>query len=205
MPGNVQTLRRIAERRKPENAGFTFLKSTDIAPVFVTWLESCEFDPYKTAITPAGKNFASFDRGFLKELPGFDRIKIHHRVIDPAMLFFNPTIDKAPPGTEECMRRAGIEGDVKHTAVEDAIAVIKMIRFGFEYRRLLSDIAAVGLEEVLPKLPMGDPRGPVAGTMLAYIQAHNGSSVNKPSQMKETATRLATAMHDRQRASLQHS
>jgi oligoribonuclease len=83
------------------------------------------------AILPAGKNFTGFDKLFLSPLLGFDQIKMHYRAIDPAMLFWNPDIDDEPPSTKTCMERAGIPGDVKHTAVEDARAVIQMVRAAF--------------------------------------------------------------------------
>ena len=41
------------------------------------------------AVTPAGKNFASFDRQFLKRLPDFEnKVRLHHRTLDPATLFW---------------------------------------------------------------------------------------------------------------------
>ena len=52
------------------------------------WLGRCGWDVSK-AITPAGKNFASFDRQFLKRLPDFEKkVRLHHRTLDPAMLFW---------------------------------------------------------------------------------------------------------------------
>lgn len=77
----------------------------------------------------AGKNFAMFDDRFLRKLPDFDsHVKYHHRVLDPAMLYWNPLTDTKPPGTEICMKRAGLDGEVAHTALEDAIIVAKLIQ-----------------------------------------------------------------------------
>jgi oligoribonuclease (3'-5' exoribonuclease) len=81
-------------------------------------------------VTVAGKNFSSFDRKFLEKLPEFNTIKLHYRVIDPSILFFDPKIDKELPATKLCMERAGIKGEVAHTAVEDAIVVCKLVRAG---------------------------------------------------------------------------
>lgn len=77
----------------------------------------------------AGKNFASFDDKFLRMLPHFDEhIKYVHRVIDPAMLYWNPMVDQRPPDTKTCMERAGLKGEVTHTALGDALVVAKLIR-----------------------------------------------------------------------------
>ena len=79
-------------------------------------------------INVAGKNFATFDKRFLEKLPNFnDRISIKHRTIDPAVLYYRKG-DACLPATDECYRRAGTEPVVAHTAVEDAIGVIQLIR-----------------------------------------------------------------------------
>lgn len=78
-------------------------------------------------ITAAGKNFASFDLPFILKTPKSNLIEIRHRSIDPGTLWMKPTDEKVP-NTKECMCRAGIDGEVAHTAVEDAIVVIKLIR-----------------------------------------------------------------------------
>ena len=36
--------------------------------------------------------------------------------------------DTEPPNTKTCMERAGLPGDVAHTAVEDARVVIQLVR-----------------------------------------------------------------------------
>ncbi len=127
---NSEIFKRIANRNKPENKEFAFLEPKELAPLFQDWLiKQAVIDSPREAFTPAGKNFGGFDRGFLKKLPGFDKIKIRHRAIDPAVLFWNPLTDKTLPDTKTCMERSGQNGEVKHTAIEDSIAVINMIRF----------------------------------------------------------------------------
>ena len=64
------------------------------------------------AVTPAGKNFASFDRQFLKRLPDFEKkVRLHHRTLDPAMLFWLRGDEKAA-GQQDVLRagRDGPEG-----------------------------------------------------------------------------------------------
>ena len=78
-------------------------------------------------ISVAGKNFSSFDLNFLKKMPYFDTIKLHHRVFDPSSLYFELG-DKELPSSKLCMERAGMQGEVAHTAVEDAMMVVKLLR-----------------------------------------------------------------------------
>lgn len=103
---------------------------------FVNFLKDNGIDTSK--IHAAGKNFANFDKPFLKNFYDQNRhaigpepciMNFHHRSLDPGSMYLDPVIDKWIPGMEECMRRAGIEGEVAHTAVEDALIVIKLIRF----------------------------------------------------------------------------
>lgn len=101
---------------------------------FPNWLQRYNLRVAK--ITVAGKNFGSFDRQFLRRLPGWD-ILMKHRFIDPGNLYYNPIIDDGPPSTETCMERAGILGEVAHTALEDALVVVKLIRHWAACRHML--------------------------------------------------------------------
>lgn len=78
--------------------------------------------------TVAGKNFATFDARFLERLPGWEPANWRHRVIDPAVLWFDPTTDDRLPDTAECLYRAGLPVDGRHEALEDARNVVKLIR-----------------------------------------------------------------------------
>lgn len=93
-----------------------------------------------TEINVVGKNFAKFDLRFL-ENDKFDQsaaYRMCHRNLDPGSMYFDPRIDKKPPSSADCMKRARLDGEVAHTALEDAMMVVKLIR-----RRY-------GLEEVNP-------------------------------------------------------
>lgn len=83
----------------------------------------------KIRITVAGKNVGMFDLPFLNEKlkNGWGDITILHRVIDPAILYYLPG-DKNLPDSATCLERAGMAGEVAHTALEDAIMVVKLIR-----------------------------------------------------------------------------
>ena len=97
-------------------------------------MDACNIDDIRDGchsankVIAAGKNFASFDQKFLEKLPNWN-VNFAHRVIDPAMLYFKPfEDDKGLPSTKICMERAGITAEVAHTAVEDAIVVVDLIR-----------------------------------------------------------------------------
>jgi len=121
---NSKLLKRLAG---PQDSDFR--APDQIADDFRRWLQLQGWDGDKS-LTPAGKNFASFDKQFLKRLPGFERaVPLSHRTIDPAILFWNPATDDKLPDSKTCYERAGLDGKVAHTAVEDALAVVKLIRF----------------------------------------------------------------------------
>lgn len=117
----------------------------EIGPSFADWLcengfkgdgqkkmevrnELEQYDPIKICV--GGKNFASFDWDFLSRLEDWDKcIKIHHRIIDPCMMYFDPKTDDMPPSLGECLKRAGYtDKSVKHDAVDDALDVIRVLR-----------------------------------------------------------------------------
>lgn len=79
-------------------------------------------------INVAGKNFSGFDIQFLRRLPNWN-IRIHYRTIDPAILFLEPT-DNNMPDTKTCKERAGFTGEVAHTAIEDCLDIIQLVRRG---------------------------------------------------------------------------
>jgi oligoribonuclease len=87
-----------------------------------------------TSLVIAGKNVAGFDIPFLSTLYGFNKednfndfFKFAHRTIDPAMLYLQST-DNKPPSLNECLSRAGINKTVDHTAVGDALDVIRCLK-----------------------------------------------------------------------------
>lgn len=82
----------------------------------------------KTNINVAGKNPGTFDIPFLEALPGWQGlVKFHRRVLDPASHCILPE-DEHIPDLQECLKRCGLEGTVQHTAVDDAIDIIRVIR-----------------------------------------------------------------------------
>ena len=126
---NAELLKQLSGERQP-----WFLDEDKVADDLAEWLKSCGWDG-KTGITPAGKNFASFDRQFLKRLPRFEQVvRLHHRTLDPAILYWQVTDEKLPD-SKTCYERAGMDPKVAHTAVEDALAVVRLIRMGVKRLR----------------------------------------------------------------------
>lgn len=132
-----QIFRKIADaqkRRIEENEfGDRFMDILDLPGTFKTFLtqNGVPEDPRtgRVKITIAGKNVAMFDMPFLnkKLKKKWGDITILHRVIDPAILYYMPG-DKTLPDSATCLQRAGLSGEVAHTALEDAIMVVKLVR-----------------------------------------------------------------------------
>lgn len=81
-------------------------------------------------VTPAGKNFAGFDKKFM-EVSGFTFVSsFRHRTLDPAPLYATKD-DEVPPSLEECLKRAGLESTKAHTSIGDALDVIRVLRFKY--------------------------------------------------------------------------
>jgi hypothetical protein len=81
----------------------------------------------------AGKNFGTFDKLFLQQLPWWQKlIRTRQRVLDPAILFVDWKNDESLPSLTTCKQRAGIEGMVTHDALEDAWDVIETLRVTYE-------------------------------------------------------------------------
>ncbi len=80
-------------------------------------------------ITVAGKNFGTFDKLFLVQLPWWKKlIKVRQRIADPAILYTDWINDETLPNLTTCKTRANVEGIVTHDALEDAWDVIQVLR-----------------------------------------------------------------------------
>lgn len=77
----------------------------------------------------AGKNFGTFDKLFLEQLPRWKQlIRIKQRIIDPSILFVDWKNDSELPNLQKCKDRAGLDGIVTHNALEDAWDIIELLR-----------------------------------------------------------------------------
>jgi len=132
-----QIFKKIADAQKKrieENEfGDRFMNILDLPSAFKNFLtqNGVPEDPKsgRVRITMAGKNVAMFDLPFLnkKLKKHWGDITILHRVIDPAILYYQPG-DKNLPDSATCLERAGYAGEVAHTALEDALMVVKLVR-----------------------------------------------------------------------------
>lgn len=111
-----EILRRIAERNTDR---YNFCQPHELLPKFKSWLARHK---KKLPITVAGKNFAGFDLRFLELIHREWKDVFRHRVLDVGPLFLEPG-DKVVPDLKTCMQRAGLYGEVSHTALDDAVVV----------------------------------------------------------------------------------
>jgi len=125
-------LRRIATREE----GYTYLYPNTLGKAFLTFLlkngYKCEEKKGKkiprTVINVGGKNFGTFDLQFLKNQTNFlSSVKIRSRILDPGILCLNKT-DTVLPALSECLKRIGIDKEVAHNTIDDALDVIMIIR-----------------------------------------------------------------------------
>jgi DNA polymerase III epsilon subunit-like protein len=80
-------------------------------------------------INVAGKNFGTFDKLFLEQLPWWKKlIRTRQRVLDPSILCVDWVNDKTLPSLTDCKNRMGVSGIVTHNALEDAWDVIEILR-----------------------------------------------------------------------------
>lgn len=116
--------RRIADL----TPGFNYFTPQEAFDKFEAWLFANDFT-WK-GLNIVGKNFGSFDRNFiLRDWPHF---KSRHRILDVGSAFFNPFYDhEGLPDLKACKDRVGLPGDVAHTAVEDAMDCVKVIRLRY--------------------------------------------------------------------------
>lgn len=126
---NSEILKKIATKED----GYNYVEPRNLGWMFHRWLMEQGFKTSEKnsiiKITVAGKNFGAFDLQFLNNCENFNAyVKIDHRIIDPGTLCVDWVKDEHVPGLNECKARHGIDGEVTHNAVEDAIDVIKVLR-----------------------------------------------------------------------------
>jgi oligoribonuclease len=93
------------------------------------WLPLINSTTKPITLNVAGKNFGTFDKLFLQQLPWWQKlIRTRQRVLDPAILMVDWNNDKSLPNLTTCKERAGVNGIVTHNALEDAWDVIEVLR-----------------------------------------------------------------------------
>ena len=109
---------------------FHVIHPSMLAKQLYTWIYDLLGDRYPTqppiTINFAGKN-PKFDLSFLKKLHDWDmRLKVHHRVLDPAILYADWSAE-ALPNLGKCLEQIGENKGVKHRALDDAYDVARLI------------------------------------------------------------------------------
>lgn len=120
----------FTELAKPEGkSSEKIISYNELGRDFSLWLREQDIDT-SSKITVAGKNFATFDMRFLENLEGFSSyIKFHQRVIDPAVFYFDGSMDKELPNLSLCKERAGIrDTTIAHRTIKDAWDIIQVLR-----------------------------------------------------------------------------
>jgi hypothetical protein len=89
----------------------------------------------KIHLVVAGKNAAGFDLPFLNAPQNGGptwraNFAVKHRVFDVGSLYFQHG-DAGPPNLKTCLERAGRTKEVEHTAVADALDVVRLLRFKY--------------------------------------------------------------------------
>ena len=112
--------------------GARFMPLEDLPTAFASFLLQNGYNTEgkgKIYVNVAGKNVAMFDLPWLKaKIKDWGPIYFLNRVIDPAILYFDVQTDSKLPDMSKCLERAGLSGDVPHTALEDALIVLKLLR-----------------------------------------------------------------------------
>ncbi|WP_198075678.1 3'-5' exonuclease [Hymenobacter negativus] len=99
------------------------------------------------SVTMAGKNIAVFDLCFLKELPGWGTlVRAEPAMLDPAVFYLNWRKDSRLPSMSICKARAGLEREVAHEALADALDVVRLLRPFYELP-VYKQVPAIGIPE----------------------------------------------------------
>ena len=124
-------------REKP----WRYIKAEDVANVFSHFLADHKYIDRiplgrreRNAITVAGKNFFYFDNRFLENDKWHEHywFEFHRRGLDPAQMYFDPSVDDQLPNLQKCLAQIGINKEISHTAIDDAMDVVKLIRNYYE-------------------------------------------------------------------------
>jgi len=130
---NARLLAELA-RKEPNSELCTV---AELLPHLREWLMNQGFKPDKNncvRVTMAGKNIASYDLGFLRELPGWGMlVGAEPAMLDPAAFYLNWRKDSRLPTMAICKARARFnDREVAHEALADALDVVRLLRPFYE-------------------------------------------------------------------------
>lgn len=103
--------------------------ATNLIYYFTDWLiRTTKSDE---SVFAAGKNFGAFDLQFLKKyaknIGKAEKLPFKHRYFDPGCMYYAPG-DTEIPSLPTCLSRAGLAPTNLHTALGDALDVIRVLR-----------------------------------------------------------------------------
>ncbi|MBJ6144045.1 hypothetical protein [Hymenobacter sp. BT559] len=133
---NAGLLRELADKTKLTAPDIC--RPDELLPQLREFLLANGFRPNKKdclSVVMAGKNFATFDLLFLRQLPGWSTLlKAEPAVLDPAAFYLNWHKDSRLPTMLICQARAGdAEPHVAHEALADALEVVRLLRPFYEH------------------------------------------------------------------------
>lgn len=107
--------------------GLMYCQQEYIFSAIGSWLVEQEL--WRDCWTVAGKNFGAFDLQFLaSKCEDWYNVRFHHRFIDPGSMYLMAEHDEVP-GTQGCCDIAEVELVDAHSAVADALTVVRLIRY----------------------------------------------------------------------------
>lgn len=118
---NKEIITNILEK----NPTYCILERGEVIPKLENWANQF-IDKEILRMIIAGKNYGAFDLQFLKKLPNWNNSLMCRRFLDPSMYYLKAE-DDFPPSLETCLKRAGLNNCVTHTAVIDAFQVAQLI------------------------------------------------------------------------------
>jgi len=133
---NAGLLHELADKTKL--AAPDICRPDELLPQLREFLLANGFRPNKKdclSVVMAGKNFATFDLLFLRQLPGWGTlVRAEPAVLDPAAFYLNWHKDSRLPTMLICQARAGdAEPHVAHEALADAREVVRLLRPFYEH------------------------------------------------------------------------
>ena len=132
---NAGLLQELSDKTKKEAPDIC--RPDELLPQLREFLLANGFRPDKRdclSVVVAGKNFATFDLLFVRQLPGYGTtLKVEPAVLDPAAFYLNFHKDSRLPTMLICQARAGTaEPHVAHQALADAQEVVRLLRPFYE-------------------------------------------------------------------------
>ncbi len=111
-------------------------KPFQIPSKFLEWISKHDKSMIESPLNIAGKNYAAFDKLFLDGVDGWqNNVKCERRFLDPSMIHVDWKNDKRLPSLDECLNRAGVDTNVTHDALQDAIDTLLCIRADYNRKK----------------------------------------------------------------------